>query len=105
MTDTEFHFLADQCFDKLEQAAEQLDLDMDIHRSGSLLTFEILPETEIILNKQEPLHQIWLASKLGGHHFSFIENHWFDERNQVTFIDCIQRVFQSLTEQTLPLSP
>ncbi|MBL6735071.1 MAG: iron donor protein CyaY [Shewanellaceae bacterium] len=103
MTDSEFHFLADECFDQIEQAVEQLDLDIDIHRTGSLLSFEITPTIEIIMNKQEPLHQIWLASKLGGHHFSLVENHWFDERNQVAFNDCIQQVFRTLTERALPL--
>tara|TARA_B100001094_G_scaffold333007_1_gene407873 strand:- start:25030 stop:25341 length:312 start_codon:yes stop_codon:yes gene_type:complete len=94
MTDSEFHLKADQFFDYLESCIEEQTLDVDVERSGPVLTIEFDAGSEIIINKQEPLHQIWLASKFSGHHFSYINDQWFDQRNHINFIDCLKDAFQ-----------
>ena len=38
-------------------------------------------ESKIVINKQEPLHQIWVATRFGGYHFSNINNQWIDIRS------------------------
>jgi CyaY protein len=94
MTDSEFHLKVEQWFDHLEQCIETQELDVDVDRHGPVLTIEFQPGSEIVINKQEPLHQIWLASKFSGHHFSFVENSWLDRRNQIALTDCLVDAFK-----------
>ncbi|SQH78477.1 frataxin, iron-binding and oxidizing protein [Shewanella benthica] len=90
MTDTQFHQLADEMFQAIDNAIElaidEQDADIDIDASGNVLQLEFEDGSKIVINKQEPLHQIWLATKFGGYHFSFIEEKWIDERNGTEFM-------------------
>lgn len=90
MTDTEFHQLADDMFQAIDNAIEvaidEQDADIDIDASGNVLQITFEDSSKIVINKQEPLHQIWLATKFGGYHFSFTEGKWTDERNGSEFM-------------------
>jgi CyaY protein len=90
MTDTEFHQLVDAMFSQIETAIEyaidEQDADVDIDASGNVLQLEFQDRSQIVINKQEPLHEIWIATRFGGYHFAFKENRWFDERNQQEFM-------------------
>jgi len=39
--------------------------------------------TKIIINKQPPLQQLWVATKFNGHHFNFQDKQWIDKRTGV----------------------
>ena len=39
--------------------------------------------SKIIVNKQAPLHQIWVATKFNGHHFEYKDGVWIDNRTDV----------------------
>lgn len=90
MTDTEFHQLVDAMFSKIESAIEyaidEQDADVDINASGNLLQLEFEDGSQIVINKQEPLHEIWIATRFGGYHFAFKDQRWFDDRNQQEFL-------------------
>ena len=90
MTDTEFHQLADEMFQAIENAIEtaidEQDADVDIDASGNVLQLEFQDTSKIVINKQEPLHQIWIATRYGGYHFSFVAGKWIDERNGGEFM-------------------
>ncbi|WP_163938504.1 iron donor protein CyaY [Paraferrimonas sp. SM1919] len=85
MTDTEFHLLADDLFNRIDARIEELELDVDVNFAGEVLQIEFNDRSQIVINKQEPLHQVWVATKFAGHHFSYIDNKWFDERNGLDF--------------------
>jgi CyaY protein len=90
MTDTEFHQLVDAMFSKIESAIEyaidEQDADVDINASGNVLQLEFEDGSQIVINKQEPLHEIWIATRFGGYHFAFKDQRWFDDRNQQEFL-------------------
>lgn len=77
MTDTEFHQLADDMFQAIETAIEtaidEQDADVDIDASGNVLQLEFVDGSKIVINKQEPLHEIWVATRFGGYHFGYVE--------------------------------
>ncbi|ASJ98531.1 MULTISPECIES: iron donor protein CyaY [Shewanella] len=85
MTDSEYHKLADEMFNALEDAIEnaidEQDADIDIDASGNVLQLEFQDKSKIVINKQEPLHQIWVATQFGGYHFSYVDGKWLDERS------------------------
>ena len=90
MTDTEYHHRVDEVFSAIETAIESAiddqDADVDINASGSVLDLAFEDGSKIVINKQEPLHEIWLATRFGGYHFKFDGEKWFDERNNCEFI-------------------
>ncbi|MCL1079473.1 iron donor protein CyaY [Parashewanella spongiae] len=100
MTDTEFHHRADEIFEALETAIEaaidEQEADVDIERSGGVVYLEFENRSKIVINTQEPLHEIWLATLTGGYHFKFDNGQWFDSKNQCEFK---QFVIESIAKQ------
>jgi len=66
--------------DRLEACEALEDADMDI--VDGVLTLELEDGSQIIINRQEPLQQIWVASPLGPAHFAWSEadGEWRDDR-------------------------
>ena len=71
MNDSEFHRLADTLWMTIEERLDDWDGDSDIdcEINGGILTITFENGSKIIINRQEPLHQVWLAAKQGGYHF------------------------------------
>ena len=65
----------------IEEAIEECGEDIDYEGVGALLTLTFKNGTKIIINKQAPLHEIWVATKFNGHHFSLNNEQWLDKRN------------------------
>jgi CyaY protein len=76
MNDTEFHQLVDAQLQNIEEAIDESGADIDYEVTGNVMTLEFEDRSQIIINRQEPMHEIWLASKSGGFHFKLIEDKW-----------------------------
>ena len=89
LQDTEYHAQAErllaaierQCDDWLQQGV----IDIDASRAGGLVELEFPGGSKIVVNKQPPLQEIWLAARNGGFHFKFVEAAWRDTRDGVEF--------------------
>lgn len=84
MTDSEFHQQVDDLLISFEEIIDDSDVELDYENSNSILTLYCRDGSQIILNKQAPLHQLWVATKANGHHFEFTNNEWIDNRTQQT---------------------
>jgi CyaY protein len=82
MTDSEFHQQVDELLISFEEIIDDSDVELDYENSNSILTLYCCDGSQIILNKQAPLHQLWVATKANGHHFEFINDTWIDNRSQ-----------------------
>ncbi|WP_431224218.1 iron donor protein CyaY [Serratia sp. L9] len=87
MNDSEFHQLADQLMLNIEETLDDFDGDADIdyETNGGVMTLSFENGTKIVINRQEPLHQIWLATKTGGYHFDYRDSAWFCDRSGQEF--------------------
>ena len=74
MTESEFEQLADDTLIAIEDAVENSDADIDFDSAGGILTLEFANGSQIIVNKQAPLKQIWVAARSGGFHFDYDES-------------------------------
>jgi CyaY protein len=83
--DSEYHEAADGVLAAIERQADawlqQGVIDIDTNRSGGLLELEFPDGSKIVVNKQPPLHEIWLAARNGGFHFRFADGAWRDTRD------------------------
>lgn len=98
MNDSEFHRLADQLWLTIEERTDDWDGDSDIdcEINGGVLTITFENGSKIIINRQEPLHQVWLATKQGGYHFDLKGDEWICDRSGETFWDLLE---QAATQQ------
>ncbi len=71
MNESEFNQLAEQVMIDIEDAIEESGADIDYDTSGDILTLEFANGSQIIINKQTPLSQIWVAARSGGFHFDY----------------------------------
>lgn len=66
-----FHDLVDDVQQQIEDILDDSDLDLDIENSGGILTLVFTDGSQIILSRQEPLKQLWVAARQGGFHFNY----------------------------------
>lgn len=66
-----FHELVDDVQQQIEDILDDSDLDLDIENSGGILTLVFTDGSQIILSRQEPLKQLWVAARQGGFHFDY----------------------------------
>ncbi|WP_394173810.1 iron donor protein CyaY [Thalassotalea litorea] len=81
MNDSQYNLMADDMLLAIEDAIEECPVDIDYESVGGLLTLAFANGTKIIINKQPPLHEIWVATKFNGHHFEFNDEQWLDKRS------------------------
>ena len=86
MNDSEFQQLADQLYQKIEDCIEESGADVDYDQNGGVLTLEFENRTKLIINRQQPLHQIWLATQENGHHYNYQADQWIDDRSGDEFL-------------------
>ncbi len=85
MNDVEYDELTDAVLLAVEEAIERLDLDLDFESNGGLLSISFPDKSKIIINKQPPLQQLWVATKFNGHHFEWQNGQWIDNRSGTEF--------------------
>jgi len=93
MNDSEFHRLADTLWMTIEERLDDWDgnSDIDCEINGGVLTISFENGSKIIINRQEPLHQVWLATKQGGYHFDLKGDEWICDRSGETFWDLLEQ--------------
>lgn len=61
-------------------------VDIDAARTGGMLTLSLPNRSQLIINAQPPLHELWLAARRGGFHFRLDESGlWRDTRSGEEF--------------------
>jgi len=73
MNESQFNQLAEETMMAVEEAIEASGADIDYDNVADILTLEFSNGSRIIINKQTPLCQIWVAAKSGGYHFDYDE--------------------------------
>ncbi len=82
MTESEFNDLVDDILvsieDAIEDACDESGVEIDYETAGGILTLTFANGSQIIINRQTPMKQIWLATQQGGFHFDYDEaaDHW-----------------------------
>jgi CyaY protein len=85
MDDTRYNELADETFKRLESLLDGVDADdVDVERSGHVLTLTFKDGKKAVINTQRPTHQIWLAANARAWHFGWDDGakRWMDDKGQ-----------------------
>ena len=105
MTDLEFMDRAEELLTRVETGCDRIndrsDADIDNQRVGGMVTLSFPNGTQIIVNLQRPLHEVWLAARAGGFHYRFDGVQWSDTKGQGEFFDHLTRYASEQAGQRL----
>ena len=95
MTDLQYQDLAEQAIAAVEMSCDRInddtDADVDSQRTGNMLTLTFSNRSQIVINLQKPLQEIWMAAKAGGFHYKFSNGAWIDTKSECEFFDQLSR--------------
>ena len=109
MTDLEFLDQAERLLAGIENSCDALnddaDVDIDNQRVGGMVTLTFPNRSQIIVNLQKPLHEVWLAARCGGFHYKFDGAAWQDTKGQGEFWQSLSRYASEQSGQPLLFKP
>ncbi|PJC19577.1 MAG: iron donor protein CyaY [Comamonadaceae bacterium CG_4_9_14_0_8_um_filter_60_18] len=95
MTDSDYMDHAERLLKAVEAACDRInestDADIDNQRSGGMVTLVFADRSQIVINLQKPLHEVWVAAKCGGFHYQFDGKQWMDTKGQGEFFASLSR--------------
>jgi len=109
MTDLEFLDQAERLLAGVENSCDVLndatDADIDNQRVGGMVTLTFPNRSQIVINLQKPLHEVWLAARCGGFHYKFDGLNWQDTKGQGEFWQSLTRYASEQSGQELVFQP
>ncbi len=103
MTETEFNQTVDAIFARIEDALDARDTDIDYETSAGILTLEFEDGSKIIINRQTPTQEIWVAAKSGGYHYRLDQGAWRNTRDGSEFFYSLSTYIQQQSGETIEL--
>jgi CyaY protein len=86
LSDAQYHEAVQATLLRIERTVdgwmEEDVVDIDTARTGSMLTLSLPDRSQLIINAQPPLQELWLAARRGGFHFKMdVSGAWRDSRS------------------------
>jgi CyaY protein len=94
MTESEFHGAVDAVLARIEASLED-EADLDIDLENAILTITCADDSKVIVNRQTPNREIWVAARSGGFHFTLREGVWRDTRSGDELFASLSRILAS----------
>ena len=105
MTDLEYMDCAEALLRRVEAGCdrinEETDVDVDSQRVGGMVTLVFRNGSQIVVNLQKPLQEVWLAARAGGFHYRFDGTHWMDTKGAGEFFENLNRQASAQAGQAL----
>ena len=105
MTDPEYLDRAEALLARVEACVDRLnddtDADIDAQRVGGMITLVFANRSQIVINLQKPLHEVWLAARTGGFHYRFDGARWMDTKGHGEFFAHLARCASEQAGQPL----
>lgn len=90
LNESEFNTLIDELLLKLEEAIDDCGVDIDYETAGGVMTMIFENGSQVIINRQTPVRQLWLATKTGGFHFDLNDDgRWYGDANGREFMEML----------------
>ena len=109
MTDTQFMDLAEALLAQIESGCDRInddtEVDIDNQRVGGMITITFANRSQIVVNLQRPLREIWLAAKSGGYHYQFDGRRWLDTRSNGELLADLSRTASEQAGRALTFAP
>jgi CyaY protein len=94
MTDLEYLNHAEALLKAVETDCDRIndetEADIDNQRVGGMITLTFANRSQIIINLQKPLQEVWMAARAGGFHYKF-SHAWRNTRDDSEFFRDLTR--------------
>lgn len=104
LDESTFHRRVDAVLAKIEAVMDTVEADVDCDLNGGILTLTFDNGSKVIVNRQTPNREIWVAAKSGGFHFKWHEaprNAWVDTRSGQLLATLLTRVISEQAEDVI----
>jgi len=105
MTDPEYMDRAEAVLAAIERGCDRIndetDADIDNQRVGGMITITFPNGSQLIINLQKPLQEIWLAARSGGYHYRHDGSAWVDTKSGAEFYEQLSREATAQAGQSL----
>ena len=95
MTDLEYLDRAEALLASVEAGCDRInestDADVDNQRVGGMVTLTFEDRSQIVVNMQKPLHEMWLAARGGAYHYRWDGQCWRDTKGTGDFFAELSR--------------
>lgn len=109
MTDLDYQDRAEAVLKAIELACDRIndetDIDIDNQRVGGMITLVFANRSQIVINLQKPLHEIWMAARSGGYHYKFDGTRWMDTKGAGEFFEHLSREASIQSGMALTFQP
>ncbi len=109
LSDADYHDLTARVLAAIEASVDrwlQDDVvDIDSHRTGGLLELTFENGGKVVVNTQPPLQELWLAARVGGYHFKYVDGFWRDTRDGEEFFARLSNCASGEAGQALVFKP
>jgi len=92
MSESELHQRVDALLFGLQEQLDLNDVAIDSELASGILTLTFATGSKIIINRQTPNRELWVAAKSGGFHFRFRAPTWYDTRSGESLGRLLSRV-------------
>ena len=106
MNESEFIETIDTILMQIEEAIEDNDAGIECETSSGILTLEFENGSQVIINRQTPVRQIWVAAKSGGYHLDLNkeDGSWYTDREGEELFALLVRVCREQSGKTVKLT-
>ena len=107
MTESEFDQRVDDIIEQIEEAVDDSGANIDFETAGGILTLIFEDGSKIIINRQTPVQQIWVAAKSGGFHFNYNEaqDTWCKDDDGLELFAALSQYCSSQSGEHVELQP
>lgn len=102
MTESEFNNRVDETLERIEEALDEAETDLDYLNQGGVLTVICENKSQIIFTRQGPVKQLWVAARSGGFHFDFDADsqQWLRDSDQASLSSVLDQAFAEQAGET-----
>jgi CyaY protein len=94
MNESDFHRAVDAVLARVEASVEDLQ-GLDVDLESGILTVTCPDHSRVIVNRQTPNREIWVAARSGGFHFTLRDGEWRDTRSGDELFASLARIIES----------
>lgn len=106
MTESEFNNRVDDLLQRIEEQLDEIGVDFDYVTAGGILTLSFETGSKLIINRQSPVTQVWVATPDGGHHFDFDRSSgsWLNDKNGEELFSALSGYCTALSGEEIRLT-
>lgn len=94
MTEQEYTSLVTEEMKRIyDYVGETYGEDLDLELGDGILKITLVDDSKLIVSRQAPVKQLWLAARHGGFHFNYDENEklWKDSKSGEEILTMMSR--------------